>query len=59
MLHMMSMERGWSHDEMMRMPKRLFFRYYGYWYADKFNESMQMEWEEAKNKAQTKLNERR
>ena len=55
----MSMERGWSHEEMMRMSKRLFFRYFGYWYSEKFNETMQMEWEEAKNKATNKLNERR
>jgi len=56
MLRVMAKENGWSHDEMMRMSRRVFLRYYGYWYAEKFNESMQMEWEEAKNKAKDKLN---
>jgi hypothetical protein len=59
MLHAMSKERGWSHDEMMRMSKRVFFRYYGYWYAEEFNEVLQYEWDQAKNKAKNEINERR
>jgi hypothetical protein len=59
MLDVMSKERGWSHDEMMRMSRRVFLRYYGYWYAERFNEAIQQEWEEAKGKANRELNERR
>lgn len=59
MLRVMAKENGWSHDEMMRMSRRVFLRYYGYWYADRFNEAMEQEWEEAKNKAKNKLNQGR
>ena len=59
MLAAMASEHGWGHEEMMRMPRRVFLRYYGYWYAERFNESMQQEWEEAKNNANRQLNERR
>jgi hypothetical protein len=59
MLNVMAKECGWSHKDMMRMSRRVFLRYYGYWYAERFNETMQQEWEEAKNKASKKLNEGR
>ena len=59
MLKAMAKEHGWGHEEMLRMSRRVFLRYYGYWYAERFNDSMQQEWEEAKNKANNKLNERR
>jgi hypothetical protein len=59
MLHVMSTEHGWSHDEMMRMSRRTFLRYYGYWYAEQFNATIQQEWEEAKNEAKNKLNQGR
>lgn len=59
MLHRMSEVRGWSHDEMMNMSKRIFFRYYGYWYADRLNEERQNEWEEHKHKLQQKSQQNR
>jgi len=31
MLQVCAREYGWSHEEMLKMPKRLLFRYYGYW----------------------------
>lgn len=43
MLHRMSMERGWSHEKMMMMPKHIFYRYYGYWYQDKLREQDEMD----------------
>lgn len=49
MLHKMSELRGWSHDEMMAMSKELFFRYYGYWYMEQFNEMLAREYDEKKN----------
>ena len=56
MLHKMSEVRGWTHNEMMGMSKRVFFRYYGYWYADQFNETMFQEFEQNKAEANRKLN---
>lgn len=52
MLHKMSEVRGWSHDEMLNMDKALFYRYYGYWYADRLNEELEYEREKAKQKNQ-------
>ena len=54
MFHRMSEVRGWGHKEMMEMSKRVFFRYYGYWYADRLNEERMQEWNEHKNKLQEK-----
>lgn len=48
MLHIMSTERGWTHEDMMSMPKHIFFRYYGYWYKDKLNEEHEMKQQERK-----------
>ena len=48
MLHRMSEVRGWGHTEMMKMPKRLFYRYYGYWYQDRLREQDQQEEEKRK-----------
>ena len=52
MLHKMSEIRGWSHEEMMRMPKSIFFRYYGYWFSERFKEAKEAEKEEMKRKIQ-------
>ena len=58
-LHKMSEVRGWSHNEMMDMSKRVFLRYYGYWYADRLNEERDRIWEEKKRELETKsLNNR-
>ena len=38
MLHRLSTEKGWSHNMMMKMSKRLFYRYYGYYYQDTLRE---------------------
>lgn len=46
----MSEVRGWSHDEMMKMPKSLFYRYYGYWYQEQLIEREIQKREEAKQK---------
>lgn len=43
MLHVMSEVRGWSHEDMMKMPKRIFYRYYGYWYKDRLAEEEEFE----------------
>ena len=59
MLHRMSEVRGWSHAEMMSMSKRVFFRYYGYWYADRLNEERYREWEEHKQKLNQKSQQNR
>jgi exonuclease I len=59
MLHRMSEVRGWSHDEMMNMSKRVFFRYYGYWYADRLNEERHQQWQEHKQKLNQKSQENR
>lgn len=55
----MSELRGWSHDEMMKMDKKVFMRYYGYWYADQINEYMYNEWMEHKRKIEQKSQENR
>ena len=59
MFHRMSEVRGWSHNEMMTMSKRVFMRYYGYWYAERLNEQRADEWEEHKSKLNKKSQENR
>lgn len=59
MLHKMSELRGWSHEEMMAMSKELFYRYFGYWYAERFNEMMEREWENRKHELEAKSQERK
>lgn len=59
MLHKMSEVRGWSHDEMMAMSKEVFFRYYGYWYAERYNDMLQQEYDEKRRELQTKSQENR
>ena len=51
MLHKMSEIRSWHHDEMMKMSKPIFFRYYGYWYQDQLREQDYHEKQEAEAKA--------
>lgn len=50
MLHKMSEVRGWTHEEMLRMDKRTFYRYYGYWYSERLIESIEIEQERQKQK---------
>ena len=54
MLHRMSMDRGWSHTDMMRMPKRLFYRYYGYMYQDSLRQKDEMDERERREKLRQK-----
>ena len=49
----MSEVRGWSHNEMMALPWRLFLRYYGYWYQDRLREEDELKrakWEAEQEK---------
>lgn len=39
----MGKEMAWTHDYMMSMDKRLFLRYYGYWYQEQLYAEMQRE----------------
>jgi len=50
MLHKMSELRGWSHQEMMDMPKHIFFRYYGYYYQDQLRQEEEYKKQEDKQK---------
>ena len=44
---------------MMNMSKKIFYRYYGYWYADRLNEERDRIWEEKKRELENKsLNNR-
>lgn len=54
MLHKMSEARGWSHESMMKMNKRVFYRYYGYWYQDRLFEEMAQEQQELEMKRKQK-----
>lgn len=56
MLHKMSEVRGWTHNEMMSMNKRIFYRYYGYWYSDRLKEEAAQK--EAESKQQNNNQER-
>lgn len=58
MLHVMSEVRGWSHDEMLKMNKRVFYRYYGYWYKDRINEKEYYEKMKAEHEAKQRESER-
>lgn len=40
---------GWTHEYMMKMDKRLFMRYYGYWYAEQLITQIRQEEAEKKN----------
>jgi hypothetical protein len=59
MLHKMSEVRGWSHNEMMEMSKSIFFRYYGYWYADQLNDERYREYQEHKQQLEQKSQQNR
>jgi hypothetical protein len=59
MLHKMSEVRGWSHDEMMKMPKSLFYRYYGYWYQERLVEEEIRKRDEQKQKRESRKNQPR
>jgi len=59
MMHKMSEVRGWSHEDMMKMSKSLFYRYYGYWYIDRLVEENHYEEEERKRKAEANKNKSR
>jgi hypothetical protein len=50
MFHKMSEVRGWRHDEMMSMPKSLFYRYFGYWYIEQLNKEEHYKEQERKQK---------
>jgi hypothetical protein len=50
MMHKMSELRGWTHSEMLSMPKPIFYRYYGYWYQDRLREEAYQKEQELKNK---------
>ncbi|MBF4468788.1 MAG: hypothetical protein ISP01_05220 [Methanobrevibacter arboriphilus] len=54
MLHKMSEVRGWSHEEMLKMDKRTFYRYYGYWYAERLIDAWHIEEEKRKQKNSNK-----
>lgn len=54
MLHVMSEVRGWSHEEMLKMDKRVFYRYYGYWYKDRIAEKEEYERMKAEHEAKEK-----
>lgn len=56
MLHKMSEVRGWSHSDMMHMSKKVFFRYYGYWYSERFAEAKHQEKQEYKRKMEEEKN---
>lgn len=49
----MSEIRGWSHQEMLEMPKPVFYRYYGYWYQDNLREEERQKKEELKQKRES------
>lgn len=46
----MSEVRGWAHEDMMKMSKTVFFRYYGYWYSEQLEEEARYKYEQKKNK---------
>lgn len=50
MLHVLSNEKGWEHEAMMKMNKRVFYRYYGYWYRDRLKLEQDMKEDEIKNR---------
>lgn len=50
MLSTMSTLKGWTHEYMMGMDKRMFFRYYGYWLQERLVEDDMNKEEEHKNK---------
>lgn len=55
----MSEVRGWSHDDMMKMSKSVFYRYYGYWYIDQLIQEQRYEEEERKRKGQSNKSKQR
>lgn len=58
MFYKMAEVMGWSHQEMMEMPKRVFYRYYGYWFAEQLMQQEANEESERKQKAEQRRKER-
>lgn len=50
MLHRCAENYGWNDHDMMNMPKRRFYRYYGYIYQDRLREEDEMERVKRENK---------
>lgn len=54
MFHILSSEKGWTHQEMMSMNKSVFMRYFGYYYSGKLMEKENQRLMKAKQKLQDK-----
>jgi hypothetical protein len=48
---------GWSHNEMMEMPKRTLFRYYGVWLIRRIERQEQEERERRNEENQKRRND--
>lgn len=59
MLATMAEVYGWSHQEMMAMPKRLFFRYYGIWLIRRIKEEEDREADARKQELENRMNDNR
>ena len=55
----MAREYGWTHDYMMSMPQRLFYRYYGIWLIRRIQEEEDREQEARKRELDRKMEDNR
>ena len=56
LLQVCAREYGWSHEDMMKMSKRVIFRYYGYWAIDNILRAEEQEKENAKAAREERMN---
>ena len=57
MLQVCAKEYGWRHEDMMKMSKRVLFRYYGYYLIDLIIRSEEQEKENAKAEREARMND--
>lgn len=57
MLQICAREYGWQHKDMLKMSKRVLFRYYGYYIIDQIIKSEEQEKENAKAAREQRMND--
>ena len=56
LLQICAREYNWKHEDMLKMSKRILFRYYGYYLIDQIQRAEEQEKEEAKRVRDERMN---
>lgn len=57
MLQVCAKEYGWSYNDMLKMPKRILFRFYGYYIIELIERAEEHEKEESKRAREERMND--